>query len=183
MTDVRGKRPTRPVGRDMWSAQAVFGFVAAKAIRVASVGLVLGALAGWIGLLSGGTASAVGAQAARWYPLMVFALPAALIVTTFSDLSRALAVRRPAGPTGLVVGGALIATGIGGAILGTAYFLVLTFYIPTIFSFFRLDPIAIRAAVLSQFDWPMAGIVLAVTIATGVVETIALLIRATRRRS
>ncbi len=178
---MRSKRTVTPSDRDRWPAGLVWRFIAAKAARIAGVGLVLGAVAAWLGLLSGGTPAAVGAAAARWYPLMVFGLPAALIVDTFSDLGRALATRRGAGSPTLTIAGTLIAIGVGGAVLGTAYFFVATFYVPTIFSLFKLDPIAIRAAVLVQFEWPMAGIVVAVSVAAALVETVALLIRTKQR--
>jgi hypothetical protein len=146
-------------------------FALAKTLLIANSGLVVGAIAGWAGLLTGGTAAAVGTASIYGYPALVVVLPVVLVVETFFPLRRLLESPRPPPVSPVQLGALLVATAVASVILATVYFLVVATYIPTIFSLFRLDPIAVRAAMVSQFSWPSAWLLLGVTVMTSVGET------------
>jgi hypothetical protein len=160
---------TGQVRRGNIPREVLFRFIVAKSLQTANAGLLLGAVAGWLGLLSGGTADAIASASVRVYLFMALALPVALVLTTMSDVRRALP-RSADRATAARVCLALLGIVAGATLLGTAYFLVVTFYLPTVFSAFKLDPIAIREAVLSQFDWAVVGVVFGATTLVGLLK-------------
>jgi hypothetical protein len=64
----------------------------------------------------------------------------------------------------------LAGAGLVGAVLGSMGYLVALVHVPSIFTFFRLDSIALQNAVLAQFSCPLAVGVIVITVMVGLVE-------------
>lgn len=142
--------------RDRGLLAALARATALEGMRLARVGLVVGVLAGWVGLLRGhGRDAAVGAHAAPWYRLLVVALPAMVVLRALPARSGAAGPDGPE-PAGMRRRGAVLlgATAVIGWAAGTVLFLVLAILVPAVVGIRKLDPIAVRRALLDHLSWP-----------------------------
>lgn len=159
-------------------------FVVSKAIQAADGALILGAIAGWIGLLGGGTADAVGEQSAHFFPVLVVLVPGLFVWFTFPPLRQfARSARAGSSTVAQIVAIASLATGILGAVLGILFYLIVAMYIPIIFSLFRMSSLAVRDAVLSRFRPEIAILVVVVAIVVALIQSVLILMRGQSKSS
>ncbi len=123
-----------------------------QAIALGFIGLLIGVVAGWIGLLvGGGSIEAIASVAANVYLSLVVILPATLIVSTWLNLkskSRSVYLNSSDALVLMLVTGAL------GALFATFIFFVPATNIPTIFggkSATELSPALIKQVIWSRF--------------------------------
>lgn len=135
-----------------------------QAVQLGFAGLAVGVVAGWVGMLSGGGPEQVGESSARLFPWVALAIPVWLVVQT------ALGLRGPGRELYATLNGAfrlVLFAAVVGSVLGTGFFFVVATNVPAILA--RLDPIPISAALKDNIGWGGLGLVMAVTVVTGLV--------------
>ncbi len=118
-----------------------------QALTLSAIGLIMGVLAGWAGLLLGDGVEAITAVSARWYQALIVILPMVLLFLTYANLKDAdILLYEQIGHSFSL----LLLAGILGAVGATLFFLALAANIPAIFG--RLDAVQLQRA-LSGLVW------------------------------
>jgi hypothetical protein len=146
-------------------------------IRLAQVGAVTGSVAGWAGLIAAhGNAAVAGTVAASWTWLLLATLPLGLAAVTAGQLWRPGGVAYGAA-NALALARVLLVIGLIGGSAGVLLEFVVASYIPTLFSFWRLDGAVVRSALLAAYPWSAIAAALGATALAAVFDSMAVRLR------
>jgi hypothetical protein len=138
-------------------------FGLSQAALLGGAGLVLGVIAGWVGLLTASGADAVAAVIANVYLVLVVLLPALLWFWTWASLDDEDQDHYRAQGTAI---GLLLLAAVAGCASATLVFMVVAANIAAIFG--HVDNLQVRVALLADIGWQRALLLLVVTSAVAV---------------
>jgi hypothetical protein len=133
-----------------------------QAVALGFPGLITGVIAGWIGLARADGAAAVASVVAKVYLALVLLLPGTLAFWTLASLNDQDRVNYVNQARATVM---LLVAGFFGAVIGTAFFLVVAINVPAIFG--GEDQVDLRLQLMDQVGWGSFGLVTAVTTLSG----------------
>lgn len=138
-----------------------------QAASLGGVGLLCGAVAGWVGILSAPGLEATAARVATAYQVLLVLLPVTLLLWTWSNLR--VGAWTPYARFGRAVG-LLLAVGVVGAVLASLAFVALATQVSLLFG--RLDPAQFQQALYAELGRPRVIAVIAVTTASALLLAI-----------
>ncbi|HEX5417072.1 MAG TPA: hypothetical protein VFZ25_15520 [Chloroflexota bacterium] len=142
-----------------------------KGFQTATAGLVLGAVAGLLGLLAGGSAGSIEQFSVQIYPFMAIALPLALVLSTLAEVRCTLP--RSVGVAGVArLALALCGVALVGTIVGTACFLTIRLYLPVVLTAFRLGSIELSYVELGEVHCSKILLALSTTLVVAIFEVV-----------
>ena len=133
-----------------------------QAVALGFPGLLTGLVAGWIGLAQADGAAAVASLVAKAYFALILLLPGTLAFWTLASLNDQDRVHYTDRGRATVM---LLVAGLLGAVIGTAFFLVVAINVPAIFG--GENQVELRLELMTRIGWDSFGLVVAVTAASG----------------